>query len=382
MFMRHAVSALFVSSVLLVTLVAPTAPVHAQQQQDDSAQVGVDAVIREDASQTVPVIGRLVARNAGVVSALVQGVVAEMAVHVGDRVEAGDILAVLSPDSLKWARELRAAEVHSAQANVANARAQAKLRAQELKRLENLRKSSAFSPARLEDAQQELAKATSDAARAEADLVRARANLELADIDLANAHVKAPYAGVVSATHTSVGTYLTKGQPVATLVDDQSLEIEADVPADRVQGLTPGTPVGVTIGRAETVAQVRAQVPEENPLTRTRKVRFTLPAGLFSAGAGLGAGAAANQSVAIAIPTGPKREVVSVHKDAVINKGGRRMVFIVEDGKANVRPVQLGEAVGGRFIVLGGLQPGDQVVVRGNERLTPGQSVTPRPIGQ
>lgn len=382
MFTRRAVSALFVSSVLLGTLVAPTASVHAQQQQDDAAQVGVDAVIREDASQTVPVIGRLVARNAGVVSALVQGVVAEMAVHVGDRVEAGDILAVLSPDSLKWARELRAAEVHSAQANVANARAQAKLRAQELKRLENLRKSSAFSPARLEDAQQELVKATSDAARAEADLVRARANLELADIDLANAHVKAPYAGVVSATHTSVGTYLTKGQPVATLVDDQSLEIEADVPADRVQGLTPGTPVGVTIGHAETVAQVRAQVPEENPLTRTRKVRFTLPAGMFSAGVGVGAGAAANQSVAIAIPAGPKREVVSVHKDAVINKGGRRMVFIVEDGKANVRPVQLGEAVGGRFIVLGGLQPGDQVVVRGNERLTPGQSVMPRPIGQ
>ena len=357
----------------LLLAIAAVVPAQAQQQkggEKPAALVSVDAVIREEARQTVPVLGRLVARNSGEVSALVKGVVAQLPVQVGDRVARGNVLAVLSPNSLKWARELRAAEVKSAQAELANARAQTALRQQELKRLENLKKSAAFSAARFEDAKQELAKAKSDAAKAEADIASARASLELAEIDLANAEVKAPYAGVVANVHTAVGTYLNTGQPVVTMVDDHNLEIEADVPANRVQGLLPGQVVTFALGVGdEKFAAVRAVVPEENPLTRTRKVRFTPPQGA------LAENAAANQSVSLAIPAGRVRDVVTVHKDAVLNKGGRRVVFLVEDGKANLRPVQLGEAVGGRFVVLSGLMPGDRVVVRGNERLRPGQIV-------
>jgi multidrug efflux pump subunit AcrA (membrane-fusion protein) len=84
---------------------------------------------------------------------------------------------------------------------------------------------------------------------------------------------------------------------------------------------------------------------------------------------------ATNQSVVLAIPAGQAREVVSVHKDAVINRKGKNIVFIVEDGAANIRPVKLGEAIGPRFVVLGGLKAGDTIVVRGNERLRPGQKV-------
>lgn len=377
MFVRRTLWAVALSALILSAPMLAPSPALAQQKNDDKdrpSAVGVDSVIEERARQTVPVIGRLVAKNSGVVSALIKGVVADMRVNVGDRVQAGDVLAVLATNALKWSRELRAAEVKSAEADLANARAQVNLNRQVLQRLENLRQSSAFSPARFEDALQELAKAESGAARGESDLAVAKANLNLADIDLANARVKAPYAGVVAATHTAVGTYLNAGQPVATLVDDQSMEIEADVPANRVQGLTPGAMVSFTLaGGDERFAIVRAQVPEENPLTRTRKVRFS------PADGALGDGAAANQSVSIAIPAGAERQVVTVHKDAVLNKGGRRTVFIVLDGKAEIRGVELGEAVGGRFIVLSGLKPGDQVVVRGNERLRPGQPIQAQP---
>lgn len=367
---------IWIATTALVLALQASA-VLAQQGPKDAARaasVGVDTVISEQASQTVPVIGRLVAQNAGDVSAQIKGVVTEMRVHVGDRVAQGDVLAVLSPDSLKWARELRAAEIASAEADLANARAQAKLRAQELKRLDDLRQSSAFSPARREDAVQELAKAESGAARAASDLQRARSNLRLADIDLDNAQVKAPYAGVVSAVHTAVGVFLDAGKPVVSMIDDMSMEVEAEVPANRVAGLTPGTVVSFTLGETEKFAAVRAQVPEENPLTRTRKVRFTPSDDM------LDEGAAANQNVTLHIPAGPARSAVTVHKDAVVNKGGQRVVFVVEDGKAALRPVELGEAVGGRFVVLSGLKPGDVVVVRGNERLAPGQAV--QPIGK
>lgn len=349
-------------------------PAYAQAkkktQEAPAALVGMDDVIREQTHQTVPVIGRLVAQRSGVVSVLVKGVVSEINVRVGDRVTAGEVMARVSPNSLKWALELRAAEVDSAEASLSNARTQASLRRQELKRLENLKKSAAFSAARFEDAQKELAKAQSDAARAAAELARATANYNLAKIDFDNANIKAPYGGVVSAVHTEIGTYLNTGQSVVTLVDDANMEIEADVSASRTPGLVPGTQVRfTTAGGAEQTAKVRAVVPDENPLTRTRKVRF-----VPDSGASLG-DVAANQTVSLLIPAGPARDVVTVHKDAILNKGGRRVVFLAQDGKANIRPVTLGEAVGARFIVVSGLKPGDTVVVRGNERLAPGQDI-------
>jgi multidrug efflux pump subunit AcrA (membrane-fusion protein) len=98
-------------------------------------------------------------------------------------------------------------------------------------------------------------------------------------------------------------------------------------------------------------------------------VRFTINLGVQERNL------ATNQSVALAIPAGEERDVVSVHKDAVINRNGKDIVFIVEDGAANIRTVKLGEPIGTRFVVLGGLKAGDTVVVRGNERLRPGQKV-------
>ena len=321
-----------------------------------AALVGLDEVIEHQTSQTFLVIGRLVPQRSGVVSVLSKGPIAEMNVRVGDRVAQGDVMARLTDDSLSWAEKLRAAELASAQAQMS-------LRKRELQRLSNLKKSAAFSAARFEDAQQELSKAESDAARAQA-------SLNLAKIDLHNAGIRAPYPGVVSVIHTEVGTYLNVGAPVVTLVDDTNMEIEADVPAERTSGLNAGTAVTFSInGQSDLNATVRAVVPSENPLTRTRTVRFTPAEGV------LHMGVAANQTVNLLIPAGPAREVVSVHKDAVLTKSGKRVVFIVEDGKANIRPVDLGEAVGTRFIVQGGLVPGDKVVVRGNERLRPGQEI-------
>ena len=78
----------------------------------------------------------------------------------------------------------------------------------------------------------------------------------------------------------------------------------------------------------------------------------------------------------VKVPIGAPRDVLTVHKDAVIKRGPQSIVYVVEDGSANLRPVRLGEAVGSRLEVLEGLQDGDLVVVRGNERLRPGDKVS------
>ncbi|HAD86817.1 MAG TPA: efflux RND transporter periplasmic adaptor subunit [Rhodospirillaceae bacterium] len=345
---------------------------RAQQAMD----VVVDRVIAETSHQHVPVIGRFVARQSGPVAARISGPISEFKVEVGDRVAKGDILAVLVKDSLKWERELRVAELRRYQAGLETAAETLKLRQQELARLEGLRKSAAFSQARLDDKRQEVAVAKAEIAVARGQAESAKASLSLAEINLSYADVIAPYDGVVSRRHTEAGAFVNLGDPLVTLIDDGNLEIEADVPARNVSGLTPGVQVNATLSLGNTMsAKVRAVVPDENPQTRTRTVRFTVATASGSDGI------AANQSVTLSIPATRKETVTTVHKDAVLNRMGKTVVFLHEDGKAVVRPVRLGEAVGSRLIVVSGLAAGDLVVVRGNERLRPGQAIsfTPPP---
>ena len=334
--------------------------------------VGVDEVRIETISQTFPVIGRLVARKAGVVAARVKGPVDKILVEVGDRVEAGQVLAVLVRSRLKWEHALRVADVTERTAELETARAGMRMVSQEVTRLERLKKSksAAFQQARYDDKRIELVRQKSSMGEAEARLKRARANRALARIDLEEAEVRSPYDGVVTLRHTDAGAYLKVGDPVVTLVADSDLEIEADVPAERLSGLTPGTEIVVRFQAETGKAVVRAVVPEENPLTRTRAVRFT-PAFETSGGR-----FATNQSVTVEVPIGAVREALTVHKDAILNRQGKTLVFVAAESKAAPRLVQLGEAVGGRYVVLSGLQAGEMVVVRGNERLRPGQAVS------
>ncbi len=67
-----------------------------------------------------------------------------------------------------------------------------------------------------------------------------------------------------------------------------------------------------------------------------------------------------------------------MHKDAILQRGGGPVVYVIQDNQAHRRPVKLGQAFGSRFEVREGLRPGDLVVVRGNERLRPGQRVRVR----
>lgn len=337
--------------------------------QGRAAGVLVDKIIVEPLSQTMPVIGRFVAKENGPVAALVSGPVADVTVSVGDRVKKGDVLAQLDTDRLKWNRQLRASVVKEREAEVKTAKAQLTMTQNELDRLASLRKSAAFPRARFDDKQNEVAKFQSEVFVKETSISRAQAELRLADIDLKNSLVKAPFNGVVVMKHTSPGAYLSVGDTVVTIVNDEKLEVEAEIPSDRIAGLTVGRKITGALDTGEALAlTVRAIVPQENARTRTRPVRFEV-SGMENKGL------ATDQTVTVNLPIGEIRQVTSIHKDAVTSRGGQNFVFVAMDGKAEQRTVQIGEAVGNRFEVLGGVAEGDIVVTRGNERLRPGQAI-------
>ena len=162
------------------------------------------------------------------------------------------------------------------------------------------------------------------------------------------------------------------GQVTLLLLDERQIfGNRADVSAKRIAGLHPGIPVKAVLQNAQELSvTVRAIIPDENPRTRSRAVRFTadLPEGISQI--------AENQSVTLHIPVGTARQIISVHKDALLLDGGRPRVYVVRDGKVEVRPVSIGESLTSRFEVTGGLIKGEIVVIKGNKRLRPDASVS------
>ncbi|MGD1877435.1 MAG: efflux RND transporter periplasmic adaptor subunit [Kiloniellaceae bacterium] len=370
--LKFRASALAVLGLAALAII-PTVSMPAQAQQEP-AMVRVDAVRSAPLTQTVPVIGRLVARQAGSVAARIGGAIREFRVQVGDRVTAGDVLAVLDKATMEAERDLAAAGLAFARAELKTRQAQITLAQQELQRLEGLKKSAAFSQARFDDVSQQVAIAQAGASEAEASVTSAQARLRLAEINLEYTEIKAPYDGVVSRRLSEAGANAREGDAQVSKIADQSLEVEADVPSNRLSGLTAGAVLDGHLDDGTAFkATVRAIIPDENPLTRTRAVRF-IPD--FSPQVTTGSSLLANeQSATLQVPVGAPRQVVSVHKDAIIQRSGDIIVFVVSDGKAESRNIAVGEAVGSRFAVLAGLNEGDLVVVRGNERLRPGMAV-------
>jgi len=332
--------------------------------------VRVDAVIAEPKSQTYPVIGRLVAQRTGDVASRINGAVVEMNVSVGDRVSKGDVIAVLALERLTAQRDKYAAALATRKAMVQTAEAEAAKTAQELRRMSELRQSSAFSRARYEDLQRDVDARQATLVERRSQLKEAEAELDQAAIDLYDGSIRAPYSGVVSEKHTEIGSYVNVGNPVVTLISDTEIEVEAEVPSDRIAGLTPGRIVRFRLDDGtEHRATVRSIIPRENARTRTRPVRFTPQFGEKSSSFAI------NQSVTVLVPIGKIEQVVTVHKDAIVHRGPNQVVSVVRNGKAFPRQVTLGAAVGNRYIVEKGLSAGDIVVTHGNETLPPGAAV-------
>lgn len=343
---------------------------HAQQPP---SLVGVDKVISESMLQTMPVLGRLVALNSGEVAARTAGPVADIKVEVGDWVEKGAVLAMLDQARLRGRVALQEAEIKEAAAQKGNALANQNLARKELARLEKIRHSPAFTQSLYDNQKNALEVARSSIKEAEAKILRGQANLHLAKIELRDSTINAPYTGVITHRHTSVGAWVSLGAPVVSMIDHKHMEIQAELPAEQIENVNIGSLVQFRLdanGAHTYNAKIRAIIPEENASSRTRPVRLQpqfdetkLPL------------LAINQSVTLLFPVQPDKPALTVHKDAVQHSPKGTMVYVVIDGKAQPRSVELGNAVGHRLQVISGLQEGDEVVIRGNERLRPGQAV-------
>lgn len=340
--------------------------------QGRAASVGVETVEIKQIAETVPLFAEVVTSREGTIASRISGTVDRVNVLEGMIVEAGDVIAHLDTELLEILARQAEARMAEAEAGITIAESQLNRAKNALARIEGLRDTASFSSSRFDDAQSDFFQAEGELAEAQARVKTAEATLAETRYQLARAEVIAPFAGVVLDVSTNPGEFIASGAPVVTLLDIESIEIEASVPSKYISVLSPGLEVeGSTETGTPMTLTLRVLLPVENTSTRTRPVRFTSPQLADIEALAIG------QSITVNIPVSEPRDVLSVPKDALVQARGGWSVFVAQDGKAEARPISIGVALGDRFEVLDGLEEGEVVVTRGNERLRPGQDIAP-----
>jgi len=333
--------------------------------------VKIDAVRTVSVSETVAVFGEIVSRQAGPVQVAISAPVSAVHVRVGDRVNEGDLIATLDSSMLELQMDTVNARIEMAEWASRRAQTQLELSKQQEERYRQLRHSAATSEAQLEDAELELKISQHVLGESRAAIDQIRRELAISKHNISLTTITAPYSGVIVERSIEIGQYLRTGDRVVRIIGDHDLEIEAYIPYRYIDQLKIGDQVNAEFDNGTTFdTQLRAFIPEEHVSTRTRAVRFEFDQQT------IGDLLAINQNVILKIPVSAAKEALTVHKDAVLTQQGGHVVYVVDGDSASPQPIELGDASGSRFEVLSGLNEGDQVVVRGNERLIPGQKVS------
>lgn len=315
------------------------------------AQVEVARAELRNMAPVVEVSGTVVSLNDSRIAAEVEGVLTWMA-DVGDAVDAGDVIARIDP------RLMQVALVR-ARASVARLEADLRYREQQLARSEELAVNNNVSANLLDESRAEREQALHQ-------LADARAQLERASGDFERTKIRASFAGHVVERLASVGEYIGVGDDVVRLVDTYRKEIALPVPMALTAFIRPGLKVRIKAGGVEREHEVRTVVPVGDSVSRMVEVR------LKASDSDLLVGAPAQAS----LPAGNPLEAVAVPRDALVERGGNAHFFkISDDGTAEQVPANIQTTVGLWVAIAEGIEPGDRVVIRGAERLMPGQSV-------
>lgn len=333
-------------------------------------------VIAETLHEQAVLSGTTEAPRRAALSPWVDGLVTELSVDEGDLVVAGQPLLRLDARLAELEADAAAARVEEADARHRDA-----IRIRD--ELLSLKKGRHASETEIQSA------------IANVDMTAAALSGERAALDrtreLVQRHaLAAPFAGMIVAKQVEVGEWAQRDEAALELVALDRMRIRATLPQRDYARVIPGNPVTVRLDalpNRDLEGEVLARIASGDARTRTFPLLIDLP----NPDRLLAPGMSARVRVALAGDDhdGDRGATLTVPRDAVIAKSdGSREVWRVQvdDGiaKAYPVPVETGRASGERLEILrGDLEAGDQVVLLGNERLRPGQTVAPsEPTGE
>ncbi len=309
----------------------------------------------EQASEFIATIRSL---RSSTVQPEVDGLVTKIFVKSGDHVRAGAPLVQINPAKQQ-------ASVRSAEANRAGTEADVQYWRQQVKRLESLVGAGAISRQEFDQAQNSLRTAEARLAALDAQVREGRVELEYYRVD-------APQAGVVGDIPIRTGDRVTTSTVITTIDENAALEAYIQIPLDRSPDLRVGLPVQLLDGEGKVVATnpITFVAPRVDDATQTVQVKSALR----------------DVPPALRVLQFIRARVVwrnapglTIPITAVSRISGQYFCFVAEPGPnglvARQRPVQIGELIGNDYVVTGGVNAGDKVVVSGIQKIGDGAPV-------
>ena len=297
------------------------------------------------------------------------GEVAMVAVDLGDTVTAGQLLAQLDTRGLESDLRRAQSERVLADANRRAARAQTELAANTERRIRMLRANGNVSQQAFDEAFLQFQASKAQLAVAEASLGRAQANVEARQVYVAEAAIRAPFAGVIQSRYVDEGSQIGPGIPALDLVETDMREAHVGIPENAVGQLKVGDFYTVLWQQVEAQARLRGMLPEVNPNTRTATAVFTLTDQRIPLGA----------VIELTLRERVPGQGFWVPIDALtaMNRGLWGLFIIDAENTVQRRLVEIVHNEGDRAFVRGLLSARDRVVATGTQRIVQGQRVIP-----
>lgn len=319
---------------------------------------------------TIEVTGTVRARTSALVSARIPGTVSVLHVREGDRVHKGQLLARL--DSQEHTAQAGAADaaVEEARQGVAEAQARRKLSDATFLRFKALYEEQALTRQEFETRQTERELAHQGVERAEARLRQAQQTGRAASSIADYTRIIAPISGVITTKQADLGATVFPGQPLMTIEDPATYQLELAIPESYAGKVAPGTPVQITLDAFQ--KSLPATVAELVPTAESGSRTFTAKVNL--AIKGLSSGMFGRGTIAIDGST----QGILVPKQALFERGGLTAVWAVDkDNIARMRLVRSGKQINNQIEILSGLSTGDRIVTAELATVSDGAKLEP-----
>jgi len=346
-------------SFLSITTIAIFLLIQSSQslaQAPPPAPVVVDKVQEETLQKPVTLVGAVEPDKRSIIASEIEGLVESLPGTEGKFVNKGDIIAKFNTRTIEI-------DLKEAKANKREAQARYQLARKNLDRFQELEQKGVASTQQLQDAE-------SEKSALNARTSQFQAQVEGLEYDIEKSNIIAPFSGFVTEEYTEVGQWVQKGGPVVELIDIDVAEISIDMPERYISKVNEGLKVNVNFDALPDLSvegEITSLVPQADRESRTFPVKIKLDnkEGIIKSG----------MVARVFFPIGDPATVKLVPKDAIVSQNNANFIYIVNEGAVQPMPVSTGMAYEDKIQVIGPVQTGQLVVVKGNERLMPNQPV-------
>jgi multidrug efflux system membrane fusion protein len=308
---------------------------------------------------SVTAVGSVEAFERVEITARVPGAIDRIHFAEGSVVGPGTLLAEIEPERYRLAVRSAQATLEKAQAAGAEARTG----------LERREAVNAKNPALVKE--EDLDAWRTRVSTAKAEVAQARSAVDLAQLNLREAFVRAPAAGVIQTRNVQTGQYVQPGATLATLVRREPLLLRFQVPEQDAARLRPGIKAHFNVRESKreytaTLTHVAASADSTSRMVAVTAhvddpARGELRPGSFAQ---------------VTVPVGSPEAAPVIPQTAVRPSERGFLAYVVEGDVARERELTLGQRTAdGRVEVRSGVKPGEQLVVRGGEALREGAKV-------